>query len=111
LVFGLNKPNIKKMQEDLDVEGLIKALNYQESAQIRADAARALGVIGEQRASETPIQIKDEKQGVIKALTSFPVPILKDEKEDVLRAAIQAFLVIAVLVLLLRLIFRLWSLY
>ncbi len=48
-LFG--SPNIEKLKERRNVDGLIKALSHKDAA-IRRDAARALGVLGDQRAVE-----------------------------------------------------------
>jgi HEAT repeat protein len=43
-------PNIEHLQAKHDVQGLIKALNYQKDQSIRAAAAQALGELGDARA-------------------------------------------------------------
>jgi len=43
-------PNIEKMKAKRDVEGLIKAINYQKDIHIRIAAAKALGEINDKRA-------------------------------------------------------------
>jgi len=45
----MGKPDIEKMAENRDVEGLIKALKH-ENNEVRKEAAWALGMIGDIRA-------------------------------------------------------------
>ncbi len=52
MVFGFGTPNVLKMSEKLDVEGLIKALGYEKDCDVRRKAAKALGKIGDSRAVE-----------------------------------------------------------
>ena len=49
--MGLFSPNVKKLRAKGDVRGLIKALRYKE-AEVRKDAAEALGEIRDKKASE-----------------------------------------------------------
>ena len=50
MVFGFGKPNVQKLKEKRDVEGLIKALGYEKKRFVRVEAAKALGKIGDSRA-------------------------------------------------------------
>lgn len=50
--MSLFRPNIKKLKAKHDVDGLIKALNYQKDGNVRAGAAIALGELGDVRAVE-----------------------------------------------------------
>lgn len=54
--LGLSKPNIEKMEENKDVEGLIKALTHGDSG-IRGLAVLALGRIGDPTAAGPIIQL------------------------------------------------------
>ena len=49
-LFG--PPDVEKLKAKRDVNGLIKALSYQKSGQVRREAAEALGKIGDARAIE-----------------------------------------------------------
>ena len=51
MVFGMGKPNIKKMQREKNVEELIKLLEH-EDKKVRTKAVYALGEIGDTRAVE-----------------------------------------------------------
>jgi HEAT repeat protein len=51
MLFGLGTPNVQKMSERLDIEGLIKALGYEKDCDVRWHAAKALGEIGDSRAA------------------------------------------------------------
>lgn len=57
MVFGLGRPNIEKMENKKDIEGLIKALNYKKDDDVRKTAASVLGKIGHARAVEPLIYI------------------------------------------------------
>lgn len=46
-ILGLEKPDIKKMERNKDVKGLMKALNFENDESIRRDAAFALGKISD----------------------------------------------------------------
>jgi HEAT repeat protein len=46
-------PNAEKLYARGDVQGLIKALNYQKDSSVRRDAAVMLGRLGNQRPSAT----------------------------------------------------------
>ncbi len=61
-LFG--PPNVEKMKDRRDIEGLIKALGYYRKPEIRIPAARALGDIGDVRAVDPLIAaLKDEYLG------------------------------------------------
>jgi HEAT repeat protein len=58
IVLGLGKPDIKKMERENDIKGLIKAMGYDNDESIRKEAAFALGKITD---SQSPIYtIKNE---------------------------------------------------
>ncbi len=52
MVFGFGTPNVQKMSEKLDIKRLIKALGYEKDSDVRREAAKALGKIGDSRAVE-----------------------------------------------------------
>lgn len=70
-MFGLFKPNVKKMEKNKDVDGLLWALK-QEKSDVRKEAAEALGRIGDPKTIEP----------LIKAFT--------DTNEQVSHSAIEA---------------------
>lgn len=47
------KPNITRLQDIRDLDGLVEALRYPEDAELRAKAAHALGEIGDLRSAES----------------------------------------------------------
>ena len=49
LLFRLFNPSIRGMEARRDIKGLAKALKYRREPSARAEAARALGTIGDQR--------------------------------------------------------------
>ena len=68
LILGLGKPDIKKMEKEKDIKGLIRAMGYDNDESIRKEAAFALGKITD---SQSPIYtIKNENTE------------LKDKSED-----------------------------
>jgi len=54
------KPNVEKLKENKDVEGLIKALGHKDHT-VRSNAAIALGKIGDKRAVEPLTQALKDK--------------------------------------------------
>lgn len=52
LILGLGKPDIKKMEREKDIKGLIRAMGYDNDETIRKEAAFALGKITD---SQSPI--------------------------------------------------------
>lgn len=46
MLFGFGKPDVKDMEQKKDVDGLIKALEYEKDVQVRREAAYILGKIG-----------------------------------------------------------------
>ena len=58
IILGLGKPDIKKMEREKDIKGLIKAMGYDNDESIRREAAFVLGKITD---SQSPIYtIKNE---------------------------------------------------
>ena len=81
-MFNSFKPDIKKMEKEKDVEGLIEALRHEDNYYVRIDAAKALGEIGDKRAVEPLIQaLKDEKPEVRLAAVSA-LRLVIDAKEQ-----------------------------
>jgi len=54
------KPNIEELEQNGDVEGLIRALKYKKNADVLNDAAYALGEIGDERAVQPLIEALDD---------------------------------------------------
>lgn len=76
-IFGLfgSTPNVEQLNEKRDVPGLIKALNYQKDAQIRRDAANALGRSEDSQAvASLNAAIKDGDPEVRIAVAQAPGP-------------------------------------
>jgi hypothetical protein len=46
MIFGLGKPNVKKMKKQQNIHGLIQALSYEKDDFIGREAMQALGEIG-----------------------------------------------------------------
>ena len=68
-LFGLLKPNVKKMESQEDIEGLVHALGYKKDSSIRIEAALALGRIGSHKVTEVlKTAMKDEDIDVKKAV-------------------------------------------
>ena len=79
-LFG--PPDVEKMKAKRDVNGLIKALNYKQDSEIRENAAKALGEIGDTRAVK-PLSIalhdlnNDVRWSTIKALEKLGAPAVE----------------------------------
>jgi len=100
-IFG--PPNVGKLREKSSISGLIKALNYKKDADIRKDAAMALGALGNHRAIEPLIAaLNDESSDVRSAAAEGLgeiddtraieplVAALNDEDDKVLSAIAEA---------------------
>jgi HEAT repeat protein len=65
-ILGLEKPDIKKMERNKDVNGLMKALSFENDESIRRDAAFALGKISDSSTVDPIInELNYEKNNVI----------------------------------------------
>ena len=60
LFAGLSKPNIKKLERDGNIDGLIDALNHEDLG-IRRKAATALGRLGNPRAVDSLIMVLKDR--------------------------------------------------
>ena len=102
-LFKLNVVNVERMREKRDVMGLIKALQYKSDLEVRINAEKALGDVGDKRAVVPLIQaLKDENWrvrseaaralGKIKGALAVEtlVHALKDEDSDVRKRAAAA---------------------
>jgi len=63
------KPNVEKMKTKKDVNGLIKALKYND-AKVRYDAATALGELGDLRATEPLIHALMDRFSLLRSRTA-----------------------------------------
>jgi hypothetical protein len=78
-------PNIEKMKANRDLQGLIKALEYQKDASVRSGAAKALGELKDARAgiiyrrSQGKMCARQPKKRQ-EELLIFSVPIKVQEK-------------------------------
>jgi len=61
MVFGLGKPDIKKMEREKDIKGLMRALKYNNDESIRREAAFAIGKITSPDIQTPETQLNDEK--------------------------------------------------
>ena len=61
MVFGLGKPDIKKMEREKDIKGLMRALKYNNDESIRREAAFAIGKITSLDIQTPETQLNDEK--------------------------------------------------
>jgi hypothetical protein len=64
MVFGFGTPNVEKMSEKRDVDGLIKALRYKKDWQVREKAAGALGRIGKPAVEPLISALNDHDWGI-----------------------------------------------
>jgi HEAT repeat protein len=84
LILGLGKPDIKKMEKEKNIKGLIRAMGYDNDESIRKEAAFALGKITD---SQSPIYtIKNEntelKDTTNESLDDISVEQLINSLED-----------------------------
>ncbi|MGD2143790.1 MAG: HEAT repeat domain-containing protein, partial [Anaerolineae bacterium] len=64
----LGPPDVERLKERGNVDGLIRALSYEDDAEVRQDAAQALGDLGDQRAVRPLIDaLGDDKESVRQA--------------------------------------------
>ena len=106
-IFGrmlhLGPPNVKEMEEKSNVEGLIKALSNTKYADVRWQAANALGKIGDKRAVEPLIDAfadspEDVRKSAVDALGQIGderavnalIAALNDKDQDVRKSTVDA---------------------
>jgi HEAT repeat protein len=58
------QPNVKELQKQGDVDGLIEALSYEKDHNVRQSAAWSLGELGDGRAVEPLIEALDDRKRV-----------------------------------------------
>jgi len=64
-ILDIFKPNIEKLAERKDREGLVRALEYRKDAAVRKAAVKALASLGDRAALEPLVRtLKDEDKGV-----------------------------------------------
>lgn len=66
-LFGLLKPNVKKMERNEDIEGLVRALGYKKDSSVRIEAALALGRIGSHKVTEVLKNALEDEDTDVKA--------------------------------------------
>ena len=66
LVAGCS-PNIDKLREEKDVEGLIKALKYESDSDVRRNAARAPGYIQDDQVVEPLIEALGDEDSIVRS--------------------------------------------
>ncbi len=81
-MFG--KPNIVKMEQNKDIEGLIKALIYEKDDKIRSDAAVALSHIGDLRAVEPLLRATNDSDHRVRSVAAVAINDIRKNhsKED-----------------------------
>ncbi|MFZ3058114.1 MAG: HEAT repeat domain-containing protein [Candidatus Methanoperedens sp.] len=85
-ICDLFKPNVVKMINKRDVDGLIKALRYKKDSDVRMEAAEALGKIGDKRAVKPLIQaLNNRPTGFHKAVVIALVEIGNSAVEHALK--------------------------
>ena len=80
MVFGLGKPNIEKLEKKRDINGLVKALNYEKDEDIRGNAAYALGVIGDVQAVEPLILALKDEHPYVRAYAAQALGMIGDAR-------------------------------
>lgn len=77
-LFG--PPNVDELKAKIDVDGLIKALEYEKDRQVQCDAAKALGKIGDERAVEPLINALKNKDGDVRRESAEALGKIGDER-------------------------------
>jgi HEAT repeat protein len=62
----LFEPDVRKLEKNKDVQGLIKALKYQKNSYIRGRAANALGAMGDPRAIDPLVAALKDSEGTVR---------------------------------------------
>jgi len=76
------KPNVEKMRDKGDLEGLFKALGHKDY-EVRGNAAEALGKIGDKRAVEPLIQtLLEDKSAYVRGKAAEALDKLGWEPRD-----------------------------
>ena len=70
-LFG--PPNVQKMTQKKDISGLIKALNYQKSVDVRVDAARSLHELMSPEAVEPLIEAMHDENARVRAAAASSI--------------------------------------
>jgi HEAT repeat protein len=77
-LFGIFKPNVKKMEAKEDIEGLVRALGYKKDPSIRKDAAMALGRIGSHRVTEALKKTLEDEDINVKSAVEMALKKVKN---------------------------------
>jgi HEAT repeat protein len=77
VILGLGKPDIKKMEKEKDIKGLIRAMGYDNDESIRKEAAFALGKITD---SQSPIYTIDNENTRLNDAANEPLSSSAVEK-------------------------------
>lgn len=64
ILSWFQQPNVKELQKQGDVEGLIEALSYEKDHNVRQSAAWSLGEVGDERAVEPLIEALNDRKRV-----------------------------------------------
>ncbi len=78
----MEKPDIKKMEREKDIKGLIKLLKFTNDESVRKEAAFAIGKITDSNTMEYP-NINDEDDGVEELTLEQLIDSLKDDDWNV----------------------------
>jgi len=73
------EPDVQKMREERDVDGLVKALKHKDR-RVREDAVEALREIKDPRAVETLIQAMKDKDITVRAAAALALEKIKAKK-------------------------------
>ena len=76
--MGFFKPNVEKLADKKDVEGLIKALKYKDEY-VRWFAAVALGKIGNAKAVEPLIQALQDEDEIVRERAALALGEIKGQ--------------------------------
>lgn len=85
----MEKPDIKKMEREKDIKGLIKLLKFTNDESVRKEAAFAIGKISDSNTMEYP-NVKEEDGGVEELTIEQLIDSLKDDDWNVRKDSAKA---------------------
>ncbi len=80
MLFGFGKPDVKDMEKKNDVNGLIKALRYENDVQVRREAAYILGKIGNSSAVVPLIKALEDPDSYVRRQAADALGNIGDQK-------------------------------
>jgi diguanylate cyclase (GGDEF)-like protein len=87
-LFNLRKPNVAELKTKGQIDGLIQVLSYKKDANIRSQAAKALGEIGDKKATEALVEALSDSDASVRVEAVEAIGKIGSEKsaEAILKA-------------------------